>query len=148
MTVMDDHAVASTTTVTRATCTGGPTLAKVVSPTPAPSSKGPSGVTHGGRDAQLPAYLSSYQPAQVSSACSCLASSQALETGTITQTVTATAHAQVWETRYPPTVAHHTNRRQTVTKTYTTVNSAIVQYVHVGQAHTITATACLTTVTP
>ena len=104
MTVMADYVVPSTTTLTQATCDStatssdpsevpvaeGADMGEVVySPAPA------RGIVHGGkRDLELPDYIASYQPLEVSSACTCLASTQA-SAMTITATSTVTGSTDV-----------------------------------------------------
>ncbi|KAI4151412.1 MAG: hypothetical protein LQ340_003504 [Diploschistes diacapsis] len=129
MTIDADYLVTTTTTVTRAAC--ATTAPQIPSITAAPNARlgegSPQGITDGGkRDAQLPDYLTSYQPAQVSSACTCLSSTQAQATATITSTATITGSIE------------------TVTKYYTTVNTAVVVYYHVGETRIVTSTKCVT----
>lgn len=98
MTIDADYLVTTTTTVTRAAC--ATTAPQIPSITAAPNARlgegSPQGITDGGkRDAQLPDYLTSYQPAQVSSACTCLSSTQAQATATITSTATITGSIEV-----------------------------------------------------
>ena len=88
MKVMADFVAATTTTVTQATCMTTLSLEPSAAPVADvggsdPGEMGhppqhPPGIAHGGRrDVQLPDYVASYQPSEVSSACTCLASTQA-----------------------------------------------------------------------
>ena len=96
MTVMAVWIVASTTTVTQAACDSTATspdpsdvpVAEVADTGEVGYAPEPAhGIVHGGkRDLQLPDYIASYQPSEVSSACTCLASTQAAA-----MTITATS---------------------------------------------------------
>ena len=85
-----------TSTQVCAGSTTPPVITNSAAVTPVAKLTAASGLRHGGRDVQLPDYIASYEPEQVSSACNCLSmKNAAAATATTVEIITSTVPASL-----------------------------------------------------